>query len=147
MLICVWPICVIVGLWWEQYGDSAPVLQRVAIRILSQVCSTFTFEKHWSAFQQIHSEKRNKIDRETLNDLVYINYNLKLSRQTRSKTLEADPIQFDDIDMTSEWVEESDSPSPTQWLDRFGSALDGSDLNTRQFNAAIFGSNDHIFGL
>ncbi|KAM5557525.1 hypothetical protein ABKV19_024750 [Rosa sericea] len=135
------------GLWWEQYGDSAPVLQRVAIRILSQVCSTFTFEKHWSAFQQIHSEKRNKIDRETLNDLVYINYNLKLSRQTRNKSLDADPIQFDDIDMTSEWVEESDSPSPTQWLDRFGSALDGNDLNTRQFNAAMFGSNDHIFGL
>lgn len=105
------------------------------------------FERHWSAFQQIHSEKRNKIDRETLNDLVYINYNLKLARQTKTKTLEADPIQFDDIDMTSEWVEESDNPSPTQWLDRFGSALDGSDLNTRQFNAAIFGSNDHIFGL
>ncbi|TQD81491.1 hypothetical protein C1H46_032934 [Malus baccata] len=119
------------GLWWEQYGDAAPVLQRVAIRILSQVCSTFTFERHWSAFQQIHWEKRNKIDRETLDDLVYINYNLKLTRQTRTKALEADPIQHDDIEMTSEWVEESDSPSPTQWLDRFGSALDGSDLNTR----------------
>lgn len=135
------------GLWWEQYGDSAPVLQRVAIRILSQVCSSFTFEKQWSAFQQIHSEKRNKINKETLNDLVYINYNLKLARQTRTKSLESDPIQFDDIDMTSEWAEESDNPSPTQWLDRFGSALDGSDLNTRQFNAAIFGSTDHIFGL
>lgn len=134
------------GLWWEQFGDSAPVLQRVAIRILSQVCSTFTFEKHWSTFQQIHSEKRNKIDKETLNDLAYINYNLKLTRQMRTKPLEADPIQYDDIDMTSEWVEESDNPSPTQWLDRFGSALDGSDLNTR-FNAAIFGSNDHLFGL
>ncbi|CAN6564829.1 unnamed protein product [Malus baccata var. baccata] len=120
------------GLWWEQYGDAAPVLQRVAIRILSQVCSTFTFERHWSAFQQIHSEKRNKIDREILNDLVYINYNLKLTRQTRTKALEADPIQLDDIDMTSEWVEESDNPNPTQWLDRFGSALDVSDLNTRQ---------------
>lgn len=65
----------------------------------------------------------------------------------RTKSLETDPIQFDDIDMTSEWVEESDSPSPTQWLDRFGPALDGSDLNTRQFNAAIFGGSDHIFGL
>ncbi|KAL5746470.1 hypothetical protein ACOSP7_027616 [Xanthoceras sorbifolium] len=135
------------GLWWEQYGDSAPVLQRVAIRILSQVCSTFTFEKHWSTFQQIHSEKRNKIDKETLNDLIYINYNLKLARQMGTKSMEADPIQFDDIDMTSEWVEETENPSPTQWLDRFGSALDGSDLNTRQFNAAIFGANDHIFGL
>ncbi|KAK9292394.1 hypothetical protein L1049_020361 [Liquidambar formosana] len=136
------------GLWWEQYGDSAPVLQRVAIRILSQVCSTSTFERHWSTFQQIHSEKRNKIDKETLNDLVYINYNLKLSRQLKTKSSEADPIQCDDIDMTSEWVEETENPSPTtQWLDRFGSALDGSDLNTRQFNAAIFGANDHIFGL
>ncbi|XP_015571116.1 uncharacterized protein LOC8277050 [Ricinus communis] len=135
------------GLWWEQYGDSAPVLQRVAIRILSQVCSTFTFERHWNTFRQIHSEKRNKIDKETLNDLVYINYNLKLMRQMRTKSSETDPIQFDDIDMTSEWVEETDNPSPTQWLDRFGSALDGSDLNTRQFNAAIFGASDPLFGL
>ncbi|XP_038684350.1 uncharacterized protein LOC119984464 isoform X2 [Tripterygium wilfordii] len=135
------------GLWWEQYGDSSPALQRVAIRILSQVCSSFTFERHWSTFQQIHSEKRNKIDKETLNDLVYIHYNLKLSRQLRTKCLEADPIQFDDIDMTSDWVEENDTPSPTQWLDRFGSALDGNDLNTRQFSAAIFGASDHIFGL
>lgn len=80
-----------------------------------------------------------------MNDLVYINYNLKLERQMQS--LEADPIQSEDIDMTSEWVEECESPSPThQWLDRFGSALDGSDLN-RQFNAAMFGANDHIFGL
>ncbi|KAI6696425.1 hypothetical protein NL676_016544 [Syzygium grande] len=133
------------GLWWEQYGDSAPALQRVAIRILSQVCSTFTFERNWSAFQQIHSEKRNKIDKETMNDLVYINSNLKLARQMRSP--EADPIQFDDIDMTSEWVEESENPSPTQWLDRLSSALDGNDLNTRQFNTSIFSTNDTIFGL
>ncbi|WCJ36778.1 hAT transposon superfamily [Euphorbia peplus] len=131
------------GLWWEQFGDSAPVLQRVAIRILSQVCSTFSFERHWNTFQQIHSEKRNKIDKETLNDLVFINYNLKLTRQMTKKCLESDPILCDDIDMTSEWVEESDNPNPNQWLDRFGSALDGSDLNTRQFAASF----DHIFGL
>ncbi|GFY84114.1 HAT transposon superfamily [Actinidia rufa] len=135
------------GIWWEQYGDSAPVLQRVAIRILSQVCSTSTLERQWSTFQQIHSEKRNKIDKETLNDLVYINYNLKLSRSMKSKSPEADPLQLDDINMTSEWVEEAESSSPTQWLDRFGSALDGSDLNTRQFSAAIFGASDHLFGL
>ncbi|XP_009758651.1 uncharacterized protein LOC107819514 [Nicotiana tabacum] len=134
------------GIWWEQYGDAAPTLQRVAIRILSQVCSTFTFERHWSTFQQIHSERRNKIDKETLLDLVYINYNLKLARYLVSKPTEEDPLQLDDIDMTSEWVEEVENPSPTQWLDRFGS-LDGNDLNTRQFTAAIFGASDHIFGL
>lgn len=98
-------------------------------------------------FQQVHLEKRNKIDKEAWNDLLYINYNLKLARQMSTTSPESDPIQFDDIDMTSEWVEESENQSPTQWLDRIGSALDGSDLNTRQFNAAIFGANDHLFGL
>ncbi|CAN1264224.1 hypothetical protein LINPERPRIM_LOCUS11867, partial [Linum perenne] len=127
------------------FGDTAPVLQRVAIRILSQVCSSFTFEKNWTSFQQIHSERRNKIDKEALNDLMYVNYNLKLSRQARA--VEVDPIQCEDIDMTSEWVEESDNTSPTQWLDRFGSALDGSDLNSRQFNATLLGATDHFFGL
>lgn len=111
------------------------------------MCSTFTCERHWSTFQQIHSEKRNKIDKETLLDLVYINYNLKLARYLVSKPPEEDPLQLDDIDMTSEWVEEAENPSPTQWLDRFGSGLDGNDLNTRQFTAAIFGPGDNIFGL
>lgn len=134
------------GIWWEQYGDSAPTLQRVAMRILSQVCSSCTFERHWSMFQQIHSEKRNKIDKETLNDIAYIHYNLKLARSKKSN-LEGDPIQLEDIDMTSSWVEESENPSPTQWLDRFGSALDGNDLNTRQFSNSIFGPNDHLFNL
>lgn len=134
------------GIWWEQYGDSAPTLQRVAMRILSQVCSSCTFERHWSMFQQIHSEKRNKIDKETLNDIAYIHYNLKLARSKKSN-LESDPIQLEDIDMTSSWVEESENPSPTQWLDRFGSALDGNDLNTRQFSNSIFGPNDHLFNL
>ncbi|XP_012852150.1 PREDICTED: uncharacterized protein LOC105971802 [Erythranthe guttata] len=134
------------GIWWEQFGDGAPMLQRVAIRILSQVCSTSTFQRQWSNFQQIHSEKRNKIDKETLNDLLYINYNLKLEKSLKSNSSEVDPLQVDDIDMTSEWAEETENPSPVQWLDRFGSVLDG-DLNTRQFNAAIFGANDSIFNL
>ncbi|PHU14316.1 hypothetical protein BC332_15521 [Capsicum chinense] len=58
-----------------------------------------------------------------------------------------DPLQLDDIDMTSEWVEEVENSSPTQWLDRFGSDLDRNELNTPQFTAVIFGAIDHIFGL
>lgn len=135
------------GIWWEQFGDAAPTLQRVAIRVLSQVCSTSTSERQWSTFQQIHSEKRNKIDKETLNDLLYIYYNLKLDKSLKPSSSEADPLQLDDIDMTSEWVEETETPSPVQWLDRFGSALEGGDLNTRHFNTSIFGANDHIFNL
>lgn len=129
------------GLWWEQYGDSAPGLQRVAVRILSQVCSASTLERNWSTFQQVHSEKRNRLDKETMNDVLFINYNLKLAARAKVKSADIDAIMVDDIDMTSDWVEESD-----QWLDRFG-ALESGDLNTRQFSNSIFGPNDHIFGL
>ncbi|XP_058096049.1 uncharacterized protein LOC131241284 [Magnolia sinica] len=135
------------GIWWDEYGDSAPGLQRVAIRILSQVCSASTFERNWSTFQQIHSEKRNRLDKETLNDLLYISYNLKLANRVKGKPADIDPIIVEDVDMTSDWVEETENPNPTQWLDRFGPTLDGGDLNTRQFNSTIFSSNDHIFGL
>ncbi|CAA0812966.1 hAT transposon superfamily [Striga hermonthica] len=138
------------GIWWEQFGDGAPMLQRVAIRILSQVCSTCNFEKQWTASQQIHSEKRNKIDKETLNDLLYVHYNLRLEKSLKTNHSENDPLQMEDLDMTSDWVEEADSPSPVQWLDRFGSALEGGDvgdLNTRQFSAAIYGAGDNIFNL
>ncbi|PKU63398.1 uncharacterized protein LOC110096813 isoform X1 [Dendrobium catenatum] len=133
------------GMWWEQYGDSAPSLQRVAVRILNQVCSALIFDRNWTNIQQFHSEKRNKLDKETLNDLLYVHYNLKL--KTKARSSEVDPIMLDDIDMTSEWVEEIENPAPTQWLDRFSSPLDGGDLNTRQFSNSIFGPNDHLFNL
>ncbi|MBA0857971.1 hypothetical protein Goshw_019722 [Gossypium schwendimanii] len=63
---------------------------------------------------------------------------------TRAKGMFACNLAMEARDTVS--PEESENPSPTQWLDRFGSALDGGDLNTRQFSAAMFG-NDHIFGL
>ncbi|KAF3657670.1 hypothetical protein FXO38_12905 [Capsicum annuum] len=72
----------------------------------------------------------NEIDKETFLDLIYINYNLKLARCLVSKPTEEDFLQLDGIDMRSDWVEEAQNPSPTQWLDRFGSGLDGNDLNT-----------------
>lgn len=127
------------GIWWEQYGDSAPGLQRVAVRILNQVCSASIFEKNCSSNQQSHTEKRNKLDKESLNDLLYVHYNLKL--QAKGKPVDGDPILLDDIDMTSDWVEEAETSPSTQWLDRFSCALDG-DLNTRQFSNSIFSSND-----
>nr|CAD1822283.1 unnamed protein product [Ananas comosus var. bracteatus] len=87
-----------------------------AVRILSQVCSTWTFERNWSTIQQVHSEKRNRLDKETLVDLLYVHYNLRL--RSKGKPPDADPIALDEIDMTSEWVEETENPNPTQWLDR-----------------------------
>lgn len=136
------------GMWWEQYGDSAPSLQRAAVRITSQVCSTLTFQRDWGVILQNHYEKRNKLDKEALADQAYVHYNLTLHSEPKARRRpDADPIALDAVDMTSAWVEDSDGPILTQWLDRFPSALDGGDLNTRQFGGSIFGTNDNLFGL
>eukprot|EP00253_Pinus_taeda_P004752 PITA_04752 len=94
--------------WWEAFGGHVPELQRFAIRILSQTCSATGCERNWSVFERIHTKKRNRLDQKRLNDLVYVQYNLRLRRNhLLNKRPDSDPIVLEDIDPTSDWVVES----------------------------------------
>ena len=74
-------ICNIVDEWWESYGCGTPNLQKLAILVLSQTCSASSCERNWSIFEHIHSNKRNRLEHQKLNDLVYVRYNLKLQQR------------------------------------------------------------------
>eukprot|EP00253_Pinus_taeda_P030358 PITA_30358 len=94
--------------WWEAFGDHCPELQRFAIHILSQTCSATGCERNWSVFERIHAKRRNRLDQKRLNDLVYVQYNLRLRRnQLLNKRPDSDPIVLEDIDPTAYWVVES----------------------------------------
>ena len=94
--------------WWEAFGGQCPELQRFAIHILSQTCSASRCERNWAVFERIHTKKRNRLDQKRLNDLVYIQYNLRLRRnQLLNKRPDSNPIVLEDIDPTSDWVVES----------------------------------------
>eukprot|EP00253_Pinus_taeda_P014370 PITA_14370 len=94
--------------WWEAFGGHVPELQRFAIRILSQTCSATGCERNWSVFERIHTKKRNRLDQKRLNDLVYVQYNLRFRRNhLLNKRPDSDPIVLEDIDPTSDWVVES----------------------------------------
>ncbi|XP_058727094.1 uncharacterized protein LOC131598519 [Vicia villosa] len=67
--------------WWDTYGTEAPNLQKLAIQILSQTCSASGCERNWSVFEHIHSKKRNRLEHQKLNDLVYVRYNLRLQNR------------------------------------------------------------------
>eukprot|EP00253_Pinus_taeda_P011490 PITA_11490 len=68
-------------------------------------------ERNWFIFERIHTKKRNRLEQKRLNDLVFVQYNLRFRRnQMMSKTPDLDPIMLDDIDPTSEWVEETEDP-------------------------------------
>eukprot|EP00253_Pinus_taeda_P012088 PITA_12088 len=94
--------------WWDAFGGHCPELQRFAIHILSQTCSATGCERNWSVFERIHTKRRNRLDQKWLNDLVYVQYILRLKRnQLLNKSLDSDPIVLEDIDPTSDWVVES----------------------------------------
>ncbi|XP_047340886.1 uncharacterized protein LOC124944626 [Impatiens glandulifera] len=90
--------------WWDSYGDECPELQMFAIRILSLTCSSSGCERNWSAFEMVHTKRRNCLHQQKLNDLVFVMYNMKLNdTQVLRKYVE-------DVSSDDEWItEENDA--------------------------------------
>ncbi|RVW75243.1 hypothetical protein CK203_047186 [Vitis vinifera] len=89
--------------WWAAYGASAPNLQKFAMKVLNLTCSASGCERNWSIFENIHSKRRNRLDHQRLNDLVYIKYNRALKRRYNERNT-IDPISLKDIDDSNEWL-------------------------------------------
>ncbi|KAK9288436.1 hypothetical protein L1049_016893 [Liquidambar formosana] len=96
--------------WWQQHGINCLELQRIAVRILSQTCSSFGCEHNWSIYDQIHTQRRNRLAQKRLNDLIYVHYNLRLrERQLRRKS--NDSISLDSVLLESlldDWIVEAE---------------------------------------
>ncbi|XP_059069017.1 uncharacterized protein LOC131859378 [Cryptomeria japonica] len=70
----------------------------MAVRILSQPCSSSACERNWSVFEHIHSKKRNRLSQQRLNDLVFVHHNLRLKiRKAQGTIEECLPIDLDEI--------------------------------------------------
>ncbi|KHN03669.1 hypothetical protein glysoja_035412, partial [Glycine soja] len=64
--------------WWVMHGSSTPILQKVALKLLVQPCSSSCCERNWSTYSFIHYLKRNKMDPKRAEDLVFVHSNLRL---------------------------------------------------------------------
>ncbi|RVX21622.1 hypothetical protein CK203_002250 [Vitis vinifera] len=89
--------------WWAAYEASAPNLQRFAMKVLNLTCSALGCEQNWSIFENIHNKRRNRLDHQRLNDLVYIKYNRALKRRCNERNT-IDPISLKDINDSNEWL-------------------------------------------
>ncbi|KAJ0968509.1 hypothetical protein J5N97_025426 [Dioscorea zingiberensis] len=108
------------GDWWAAYGYEVPMLQRAAMRILSQPCSSYWCKWNWNTFDYLHSKKRNKVELEKLSDLVFVHCNLRLQAVSQNIDKRNKPVNFDEVDVCSEWPTESESSSlmlDDTWLD------------------------------
>ncbi|XP_031496388.1 uncharacterized protein LOC116261699 isoform X4 [Nymphaea colorata] len=96
--------------WWNTFGDETKELKNFAMRILNLTCSASGCERNWSTFSMVHTKKRNRLEQERLNALVFVMYNLKLKeRDTRRKSM-GDPLCLDNIDSDDEWIVEKEDP-------------------------------------
>ncbi|XP_057758220.1 uncharacterized protein LOC130978156 [Arachis stenosperma] len=129
--------------WWRLFGSSAPCLQKMAVRILSQASVFSGCERNWSLFDQIHTARRNRLEHDRLSDIVYVTYNLRL--KSRKQKSQYDPIDIETIDKVDFWVtkevveKEPDLPSNIEdLLDEIDADLDqgGGGGSTSTFYAA-----------
>lgn len=101
---------------WRTYGGDVKVLQKYALRIVSQCVSSSGCE---STFALIHTKVRNRLGCAKLHKLVYVHYNLKL----RIQQMEEDrpEIELDACGILME-VTLFDSENPIMdWLNRSSS--------------------------
>jgi len=47
--------------WWNLHGGPTPLLQTLALWVLSQVVNTSFVERCWSSYSFIHIVKRNRV--------------------------------------------------------------------------------------
>ncbi|XP_061336622.1 uncharacterized protein LOC133283732 [Gastrolobium bilobum] len=91
--------------WWESYGDGVPELQKLAIRVLSLTCSSSGCERNWSAFEMVHTKKRNRLKQETMNNVVFVMANSTLGKKKHRESPRID-YNFDEIESDDEWIVE-----------------------------------------
>ena len=103
----------ILGDWWAGYGYEIPTLQRVAIRLLSQPCSSHWCRWNWTTFESIHTKKRNKAELEKLNDLVFVHCNLWLQAFYQGRDAKCKPVIYDEINIGSVWPAELEPSTPS----------------------------------
>ncbi|PKU71596.1 hypothetical protein MA16_Dca004438 [Dendrobium catenatum] len=60
--------------------------------------------RNWSVFEQIHTKRRNHLEHQRLNDLVFVRYNLNLRHIFQTKKRSYDPLDYTSIEMVNFWA-------------------------------------------
>ncbi|XP_042508300.1 uncharacterized protein LOC122084262 isoform X2 [Macadamia integrifolia] len=80
--------------WWEFNCVSVPLLQKIAIRILSQPCSSRACELNWGAFEAAEIKKTNKTS--NISDNVVF---IRMNRKMKAKFTDPERKQVEAIDL------------------------------------------------
>ncbi|CAN1797968.1 hypothetical protein LINPERHAP1_LOCUS21498 [Linum perenne] len=80
--------------WWDWFGKDTPIIQKLAIRILSQTAASSGCERNWSVFERIHTKRNNMLDHKRLSDLVFVHYNMRLKHRYVNSFIEQEYCMY-----------------------------------------------------
>ena len=85
--------------WWICHGANGVHLQKLSIRVLSQVACSSSTKRNWSTYGFIHSVKRNRLGSQK-KDFVYVHSKLCLA-SCRGPEYSNGPSKEWDVDLES----------------------------------------------
>jgi hypothetical protein len=62
--------------WWATHGATCPLLQQIAMRLLSQVTSSSCCERNWSTYWNLYSLKKSRLEQCKAGTMAYVHTNL-----------------------------------------------------------------------
>lgn len=64
--------------FFQLFCSAMPKLQKIAYKVLPLVSSACSCERAWSIFGHVHSNRRNRLTHERMNDLVFVSQNVRM---------------------------------------------------------------------
>ncbi|CAI5950255.1 unnamed protein product [Closterium sp. NIES-64] len=82
--------------WWSMYGGEVPVLQNMAVKVLSQPVTASEVERCWSAMNRVQRRDRNRLNAQTMIDVTWVAFSRR-SRAAFDKDTEVRTQLFADL--------------------------------------------------
>ncbi|KAI5326327.1 hypothetical protein L3X38_035401 [Prunus dulcis] len=103
---------------------------KFVIRVISLTCSASGCERNWSTFEQIHTNKRNRLEHQKLNALTYVN-----KRKVKSKSIRAMLMDEDDeIDKDPSTFDSGKYPFHIDTVDQYDSDASLNDISVEEWD-------------
>jgi len=81
--------------WWATHGATSPILQKLALRIISQVTSSSCCERNWSTYGNLYSVKKSRLEQSRAESMVYVHSNLRLIYRKREEWVKGKTKMWD----------------------------------------------------
>ncbi|GBG80364.1 hypothetical protein CBR_g30732 [Chara braunii] len=72
------------GCWWSRYGQCAPQLQVIALRVMYMWACSSPAERNWAVHEGVQTKKHNRLEFEKVAKLVEISANVRLLSHQRA---------------------------------------------------------------